>query len=117
MPELISKTQSKVSQGKLTGSLPSHLIFADLHREQAATGRLTLSKGVSKTMGISIADCGLNGFYAWSVRTLFRLEAGAYGTDSVGQVAAGDDCLRTKEEGYLNGESEAADDVKSSCQG
>jgi hypothetical protein len=53
MPELISKTQSR-NQGKLTGSLPSHLIFADLHREQAATGRLTLSKGVSRTMWIEI---------------------------------------------------------------
>ena len=87
MPELISKMRSKVSQGELTGSLPSHLIFADLHREHAATGRLTLSKGVSKTMRISIPDCGLNGFCAWSVRTLCGRGADTYGIESVGPLS------------------------------
>lgn len=35
------------SSRQLTGSLPSHLIFAVLHLEQAATGRETLRTGVS----------------------------------------------------------------------
>jgi len=36
-----------VATHRLTGNLPSHLIFAFLHREQAATGRDTFSMGVS----------------------------------------------------------------------
>ena len=39
-----------------TGSLPSHLIFAARHLEHAATGRLTLSRGVSSTMRPSQTD-------------------------------------------------------------
>ena len=39
-----------------TGSLPSHLILAARHLEQAATGRLTLSSGVSRTMCCSPLD-------------------------------------------------------------
>jgi hypothetical protein len=79
MPELISKTQRRGSQRQLTGSLPSHLIFADLHREQAATGRLTLSKGVSKPMG----DRDLRLWLEWLLRMvsqdMFRLAAYTYG--------------------------------------
>jgi len=45
-----------------TGSLPSHLIFAARHLEQAATGRLTLRRGVSRTMSplpLLAGSCGL----------------------------------------------------------
>lgn len=41
-----------MEQFEHTGNLPSHFIFAVRHLEQAATGRLTLRRGVSRTMSL-----------------------------------------------------------------
>jgi hypothetical protein len=45
-----SEARFDFSHAVQAGSFPSHLTLAARHREQAATGRLTRSKGVSRTM-------------------------------------------------------------------
>lgn len=52
------------SQAVQAGSLPSHFTFAARHREQAATGLLTRSNGVSRTMRRKLCGRGQHAL-AW----------------------------------------------------
>lgn len=50
-----SEARFDFSQAVQAGNLPSHFTFAARQREQAATGLLTRSNGVSRT--ITVAGC------------------------------------------------------------
>jgi hypothetical protein len=47
-----SAARFDLSHAVHAGNLPSHFTLADRHREHAATGLLTRSSGVSRTMSL-----------------------------------------------------------------